>query len=170
MIIRTYNGSSPWQFKFIGLREPNKTLLYPYFISETVPPYGQVPRKANVLLTCPIIRRPIWVVVNLSALKVESWDESPTEKVAVITVEDISLASKIALSNPSVIARIQALGYNGLDDVVPGICPAEILGDNPEYTNAAKIVQVYFYGLTANGTNYFCMKIHHCDNDKENFR
>lgn len=121
-IVRLHDNSAPWQFKFIGLREPDKAAYYPYFLSRTDPPAGLIPRRANVLLADPVQRIPIWVVVNLSALKVESWVEAGAgEKVAAITVEDYDLAPQLALSDINVFNRIQALGYNGITDIITDV-------------------------------------------------
>jgi len=154
-IVKLYDGSSEWQFKFIGLREPDKAAMYPYYLSNTDPPAGLIPRRANVLITDPVLRVPIWVVVNLSTFQVESWTESPGEKIAVITVEDNNLAAEIAMADPSVIKRINALGYNDLSSVVPDVWDAGYVADNPNYNQARKLTQVFFYGMKGNGTNFY---------------
>lgn len=66
-----------------------------------------------MLIADPVTRAPVWVIVNLSSLRVEKWEDAkPGEKVAVITNEDTALAIDIVFSNPAVLARISALGYD----------------------------------------------------------
>lgn len=121
VIVRQYNSDSDWQFKFIGLREPDKSVLYTYYLSQTIPSATLIPRRANVLITDPILRIPIWVIVNLMDFQVESWVESPADTAAVITVEDNDLAIQIALGDPDVQKRIRALGYNDMSNIVADV-------------------------------------------------
>lgn len=122
LIIRAANQSLSLQFKCIGLREPEKALLLPYFLSGTVPPAGSIERKADVLVVDAKSQAPAWVVVNLNTFEMESWtDARPDQHAATITLEDQDSAEKIALSDPRVIQKINALGFNDLSKVVTDV-------------------------------------------------
>lgn len=156
LVIRSANRTSSLQFKCIGLHEPEKALLLPYYLAGTVPPLGRIDRKADVLVVEATSQAVAWVVVNLRTMKIESWTNArPDQHAASVTLDDQDSARTVAFADPRVVQRIKALGFNDLSSVQGDVWDAGYVADNPTYSAVRKLVQIFLYVLLGKGDDYY---------------
>ncbi len=127
VIIQGFDNSTKWQFKFVDLPHPRKGSLatatylpHNSYYPASLPGNGQ--RKANVLLTDLQRLVPVWAVVNLSTLKVESWTrgkEGVHDKKKGLSEEDKIIAGELALADAKIQDKIDA--EDTLYEVIPDV-------------------------------------------------
>lgn len=127
VIIQGFDNSTRWHFKFIDLPHPRKESHATYLPhnSYTATSTGHGERKANVLLTDLQGIVPIWAVVNLSTLKVESWTRGKGgvhDKKKALSEEDKMIAGEVALADAKVQGKIDAVNVgHEFVEIVPDV-------------------------------------------------
>ncbi|CAL8121582.1 unnamed protein product [Orchesella dallaii] len=118
-IILNYKRGN-WIFISISLKEPEKSVLLPYFLNDTTPPRTSViPRRSFTILLDGVANQAHEVTVNLNTRRVEVWDLAPLGASPSFTPEEQEESMKIARENATVLERCRRLGWANMSLVYP---------------------------------------------------
>lgn len=113
-IIVSLHGYTRWVYKWITLKEPEKSSLSRSFLEnndDLVTGPGVVNRKALLMLMDPDSFEHYEAVVNLNKFTLESWEQRK-QVGSMVTMDDVVYAEDIAFKNVEVMKRVQNCGYN----------------------------------------------------------
>ncbi len=113
-IIVSLRGYTRWVYKWITLKEPEKSKLSKSFLQnndELVTGPGVINRKALLMLLDPESFVHYEAVINLNKFTLESWEERK-QVGSMVTMDDVVYAEDIAFKNVEVMKRVQSCGYN----------------------------------------------------------
>lgn len=151
-----------WVFNWITLKEPEKSLLLPYFLNGKNPDPDVIPRKSFVLLVEKQRNIVNELVVNLSTRKVESWIALPSGTQTPYSFEEGEDCETIAKEDLGVQQRCHEMGWYNMS-LVTGICWGVGYGkDRPQLANLIRPVQIYFYGKMFELDNLYGKQILTC--------
>lgn len=153
--IPALQNTGNWVFNTIVLKEPEKHLMLPYFLSGSSPPPYAIPRKAFVILMEKIRNVVTELVVNLSERKVESWKLLPIGTQPAFSSEEHHHCSDIAIADPQVQERIHQMGFFNMS-LIRGSCWNVGYGDDrPLLKSAIRPVLVFLYGKLFDKDNQY---------------
>jgi primary-amine oxidase len=147
-------------FNYITLQEPPKSVLLPYFLSNTPPPPDVTPRRSFAILISRSDSRVFEVTVNLSENRVEKWEEvtDPNSNPS-LSPEDLNDSEAIARANPEVQRRCAALGYPNMSLVNADPWTIGYIGDRRRMMDPAfqgrRLIQLYLYGKNSATDNQY---------------
>jgi hypothetical protein len=98
---------------WITLQEPEKSILLPYFLADTEPPAGSVPRKSFTILVDPNTGKTHEAVVEIRGpgdATLESLTELPEGLDSMFAADELAIVGDLALLDPRVIQRLAVYG------------------------------------------------------------
>jgi len=98
---------------WITLQEPEKSVLLPYFLSNTDPPQGLIPRRSFSIVVNPTTGLNYEAVVELqsaSSATLISWNQLSPEIDTMFAGDELALVGEVALNDPAVQARVAIYG------------------------------------------------------------
>jgi len=107
-----------FMFIRIDLREPKKSNYLQYFLADTDPPDGQIPRESSVTLINPATKIAYQAVVNLtdiSAPELNSFMEVPRENFPGFANGEEKILNDIVLEDSKVKKRLSKYGKEFAD-------------------------------------------------------
>lgn len=141
-------------FNWITLQEPPKSVLLPYFLSDTDPPFNVAPRRSFTVLIERGNGLVHEVIVNLDTGKVESFTDVAPGLEPSLSPEDMLNAETVARMNDTVQARCADLGYPNMSLVNADAWSMGYVGDKPEF-QGKRLIQLYLYGKNSIHDNQY---------------
>lgn len=142
-------------FNYIALKEPDKTVLLPYFLQDLDPPVDIVPRRAFVMLISRDTGKVHEAIVNLNNKTVENWSYAPDGVQPLYSGDELDLGSWIAKNDSEVIKRCNELGWTDMNLVTADVWSIGYVGDRKEY-QGKRLLQIFMYGKKFELDNEYC--------------
>jgi Cu2+-containing amine oxidase len=112
-----------WIFVWVTLKEPEKSIMLPYFLNDTdYPPIGSVPRKALIIGLHPQTAVTYEGTVNLDSGVLESWigveGVDPS-----FAADEMDYIADLVLEEPLILERLSLYGpfYGNKSNVITDV-------------------------------------------------
>ncbi|CAL8110438.1 unnamed protein product [Orchesella dallaii] len=152
-IIKNYRRGN-WIFNYITLKEPEKSVLLPYFLNDTSPRSNSIPRRSFTILLDRSSNQAYEITVNLNTRQVESWNQAPAGVTPTLTPEELIESEQIARENATVRERCRRLGWTNMSLVNADPWSMGYIGDRQEY-QGRRLIQLYLYGKNFEADNQY---------------
>lgn len=145
-----------WAFHWITLKEPQKSILLPYFLQDEDPPCSspEIPRRAFVSLVEKEQNIVTELIANLLYSTIESMKVLPRGTQPVFTSQEDDLSDAIVKADPRVVERCLEMGWTNMSLVITADWSVNSRDDNPLLKNAIRPCIVFFYGTLFDGDNH----------------
>jgi len=148
---------SSFVFNIITLKEPKKSDLLPFFLSNSLPPPKSIPRKSFSIIVERGSGKGFEVITNLDTEEVESFTPIPHGLRPPINPEDMIYAEEVLRRDPEVQRRCAEAGYPNIslvnaDPWSPGYIVDRL--DNPAF-QSKRLIQLYLYGKNHEDDNFY---------------